>query len=177
MQKKYIIGIGIVIALVLIALFAIGGDTVKAVESYFTRSPEVYVATTTTSYMTAGTATTTYTYSTWNVDQLNVALIFRAASPASALNWKYEYSNNGSDWFGEDQVTVTTNILNAHSSTTPVHSYIPGNISTTTATTTNYKMITFPNAASVWKRIVFSVPAGSAAGAVWAEATLKSNTQ
>lgn len=173
MKKHYIIGLLLTFVLVVTIAVTYGSKTAKALPSYFMRSPETYVATTTAFYMTAGTATTTYPFNTWDIDKSDVFINATASTTAATLNWKYEYSNNNVDWFGEDAYTVTSNILYTHASTTVVHSRLLNNA---TASTTRF-VVTFSDIASNFKRIVFSLPVGSTNASVWAEATLKSNAQ
>lgn len=171
----------IVAVIIIAAVLSFKFGTVKAVESYFARFPVTYVATTTLNYMTPGTGTSTYVYNTWNIDKTDVFINGQFATSSSKINFQFEYSNNLVDWFGENGVTATSNILSTQGSTTLVHTWQPssplGDNGTATASSTRRIVVTFPDIASNFKRIVFSVPVGSGNASVWAEATAKSNAQ
>lgn len=158
-MKKYL---GFLIGLVVL----LGAQVAYAYPSSF----EVYTsatATTTRTYMTPGTATTTYNLAggatEYDVDSNQLFILLTSSSTASILNWSYQYSNNGNDWFGNDYETVTSNFTVAHSSSTPVQTLAPTN---STASST-LKVVVLPAIAAVYKRVVFSVPIGAGNGAIW----------
>lgn len=163
----------IVVALLFLGYFVSRKtDHVKAVESYFYRVNTT--ATTTATFMTPGTATSTLTMNTWNVDKADVWIHFIASSTASTLQWQYQYSNDNVTWYNEDYTIAPTTLGVAtfeHASTTITHRWTPG----TTATST--KVVTIPDISSNFKRAVFSLVIGSANGRLWTDATIKSNAQ
>lgn len=178
----------IVVTLVCLIVFgAIAGLTginkLKAIVSslaYISTSS----ATTSPNFMTAGTATTTFNlYDTTQFfddsgfDQNQLFIAFKASTSAATLQWQYEFSNNAVDWYEEDipvQYGVGQGISTMdHASTTITHRWLPGS----TVASTSYKTLTIPNNAARYKRVVFSIPVGSTAGAVWAQAANKQYPQ
>ena len=161
-MKKYKIGI-------LAGLSLIAGIPALAFAyaSYFSTN-----SLTATVFMTPGTATTTLTLaandfggteSNKDVDENYIFVTLTGSTSPARVNWSYEFSLNGSDWFGEDAVSDTIGngiVSNAspimHASTTIVHSWQPGS----TSASTSRKVIKLPNIASNYKRVVFSLPIG-----------------
>jgi len=173
-MKKLIITTGILISLLICS------QTLMAA-SYFTRHTlNDATATTTSVFMTPGTATSTITFSSSDVDLAGLFINLRASTSASILNWKYQYSNNNIDWYDEDVRDNTFNInlstplgdIN-HSSSSPTHLWTPGN---TTSSTTR-KMLILPDFISGWTRIVFSLPIGTVNSTLYAEVVAKRNAQ
>lgn len=149
----------------------------------FKPSIQTSVSTTTPAYMTAGTATTTLTFDSYatgqpfTTDQAVLLIQFAGSSTASTLNTNLEFSQDGIDWY-QDGGTLE----NAFASTTkpfylnPVNQYsLAASTSTpaglgkpgaTDATTTRAILVKTPTR---FIRAVWSLPIGSAAGAVWGQ--------
>lgn len=104
--------------------------------------------------------TSTLTFSLDGADSFYVPAQLIASSTATVLNLKIAYSYDGSNWFNEDAATVTSNILQAHSSTTVNHTWQPS----TTATST--KLYSFPNTVGAKYGKVFLDVTG-ANGTLW----------
>lgn len=147
----------------------------KAWASYFTVNKSA-TATSTVSYMTGGTATTTYNLNGGlntlmaDVDQSNVFIQFTASTSASTLQWQVQRSNDGIDWFDEDATVAITSASNVvvHASSS-LNSWTPSN----TTASTSRKVITISRVASYYARLVFSIPPGSTGGAIWTQDTEK----
>ncbi len=171
-MKKILYTFGIALVLAVSGYFVASNPNIaNAIESYFDRT-QTATATTTVVYMGPGLASTTLTVSTWNVDKADLFIQSTASTSLSILNWKYQYSNNAVDWYDYSAYTQTSNILFTVGSTTVV-SYTSGSV---TASTSRI-VTTFPDIASNWKRVVFTVPVGSASSSLYAEITTKRNAQ
>lgn len=171
-NKKIVISI-VVLAVIALAIFAFRSPKiVEAMESYFDRV-RVSTATTTPSYMTPGTGTSTLAVDTWNVDKVDLFINMTASTSVATLNWTYEYSNNGIDWYYEDAQSVTGTSQILHASTTVTHSWRPGS----TVASTTRKVLTLPDIASNYKRVTFFLPIGTTNASIWYEFTAKRNAQ
>lgn len=173
-----------------LALFAsFGVSYVKANPSFFIRANTVvcgtYTASSTPTFMSAGLATTSVTFDTGcaaagNVDSAILLAQLTASSTATTVNINYEYSQDGVDWYQSN--------LSNQGTTTPVQSVTtPQSYGWTFASTTPgmgapLASGTFANrqmkaievrTPSRYVRAIFTMPAGSTAGAVWAEFTAK----
>jgi len=106
-MKKYII----LSTLVLTFVFA---GVALANQSYFSAGTKSATATTSVNYMTAGNATTTITYDTYNggnmqkTDGAVVLLQSVASTSASVQTIDVQYSMDGIDWFDWVDVGATT---------------------------------------------------------------------
>lgn len=149
-------------------------------------------ATSTVSYLNPGTGTTTYqldspTYgypptgkvaSMMGIDSSSLYLLFNASSSNSILAWQIQYSNNGSDWYGESESYVPQGFATA--STTAGAAIVEASSTVThlwqvSAAGFNYKVVSLPTTPALHERIVFTMPAGSAPGALYNEVDLKQN--
>ena|SRR3990167_310610 len=156
--------------------------------SYFTRKA-MATATTSLTYMTAGTATTTLIYDAGESanNTASLAILLQATSTGTILNWQYEYSpgNGGVDcvaiptgctWFIDGLGTGFN-----YSTSTPI---TPGNgivYSWTFATSTQgcaanigvtgaraCKIVAMPTPAR-YAKVVFTLPVGSLNAGIYAE--------
>lgn len=109
--------------------------------------------------------TATTTFQTIGVDQVDLNIQFQGSTTDATLNWYYEFSDNFTDWYGEDISTAST-ISIAHSSTTTVHTWNPE------ITTLIRKNLSITDIASRYMRIVFST--SNATSSVYARVALKS---
>lgn len=175
-------------ALLLIAAFSFFA-VAKANPSFFIRGNSLgtpvcsqFIATTSVSYMTAGTATSTVTLdggcgSAQGADSAALMVQFAGSSTAAVLNADIEYSQDNVDWYAtgyagaSDAVSASTSpsitsaqqyIFNFASST--INRSITTNANS--ATSTRIVRIAMPTR---YVRAVFSLPVGSTNGAVWAE--------
>lgn len=148
-------------------------------------APTVQTATATTSpsYMTAGTATTSLVFDSYIPgankisDQAVLLIQLVASTTATTLNTNLEYSQDAIDWY-QDGGTMAANYattskpfdisqvnqfkLNYATSTAG----LAGIGATATSTLTRVLMLKTPTR---YIRAVFTLPVGSAAGGVWAQ--------
>lgn len=141
------------------------------------------IATTTPSYMTAGTATTTLTYDTYasvgNITAtLKGALLVQlvGSSTATVLNVNTEYSQDGIDWYQDAglfnvgyatsskpvDIGQVNQFTFAFASSTAGLGAVPA----LNATTSRAIPVSTPTR---FVRFVFTLPVGSKSGAVWAQ--------
>ncbi len=147
------------------------------------------VATTTPSLMTAGTATTTIVYDSYALlgtnqfpgqkqdytDSSTLLIQFSASSTTSTLGWKYEYSQDGIDWYAD-------NLTSGQVASSTINNYAMSNSYTWTfasstnlcdstvvisTNTRNCKIVSVLTPVR-FVRVVFSAPAGSANEGVFA---------
>lgn len=179
--KKLLPSVLPLVALV-VALFAINTHVSKANPFNISRS-QTAVATSSQVVMTPGTATTTLTWASDDVDSNGLFLLARASSTATRFNWQYQYANNcisdsdcaNGDWFDEDSLgnSIGVNQLELqHSSTTPIHTWGVG-ATTTASGFFSRKALNIPDVPSRYKRVTVTLPAGSANGMMWFEITKK----
>lgn len=172
-MKKILIIIGIIV-------IALGVSKVKAFQSYF-QTYKSSSATTTVTFMTGGTATTTYPLSNEqyvynsDVDYNDLFVLFTASTTNSQLNWTYQGANipaDGSncvssptkcDWYDYDSIINTSNEI-THASSTSVNSWKPAN----TLASSSGKMLRIPQISAYYKRVVFTIPIGTnTGGSLW----------
>lgn len=108
MNKKYII-----IAAILVSLIA---GVAYANPGIFLARSKTATATTTVEYMTPGTGTTTLSMDAFTLgdnyalDEVALGIQYHASSSvASALTWRFEYSNDNEDWYPENAFDVSNN--------------------------------------------------------------------
>lgn len=152
-------------SLLLAAVLVLGGSSfVKA--NPLDIGTSNHTATTTVSYLTPGTATTTYTYDLWNggsadqiaADKLALAVQFTASSTSSVLGWNYQFSEDGVDWYDDNTLTATAT----------AQAVSTGQTSSWTAASSGIlrKIVTLPYSPTRYVRVNFS-DTGAGAG-VWA---------
>lgn len=166
----------LIVAIALVSILFLESKTSAAPSSVTIQTTAT--ATTTVAFLGVGVATSTYqfdnpTFSSGKIpnmqpiDQVNLYVQLAASSTASVLTITPQFSNNGIDWYGFNQ--VGTVVLSTGVSTAATSSLIfqwnPG----TTATTSN--VFTLPAIAAQHERVQFS--ASGAAAAVYAEVDLK----
>jgi len=123
-------------------------------------------ATTTVVYMSSGAGTTTLSLdlnrsgTLRGANGLNLAIQWNASSTISRLNWYYEYSRDGVDWYREQLGTLATSTTVA---TAPIYNW------TASAAGNNYRIFTVPTPQTQYVRAVFTVPASASSSALWAE--------
>lgn len=139
-------------------------------------------ATTTLSYMTPGTATTTFQFdsstftpgkpqSMQSQDAVSLYFQYAASSTSSILVVTPQWSNNNVDWYGFNQVTGTPGIngINFLASSTVAYEF------TASGTATSSQVINLPNVPSLHERVQFSQLGAN--GAVYNEVDIKTSTQ
>jgi hypothetical protein len=181
--KKITAGI-VTLSLVVLGLVLYTGHVSKANVS----SLQVYATsagkengTTTIAYLTPGAGTTTLAFNSVFADTVDLDIIQKASSTLSILKWRYEYSDNGIDWYGD-------NIENTTNATTTVvvrdfseysWTFASSTAGTSGATSASgdraLKHVRVPDFSARYFRVVFYVPPGSANAGVWAHAVVKSN--
>lgn len=190
MNRKNIIISVIIALLAAIAIFAIthdlannNGQVQGGVHSVLSQSQcPSGVATTSPSYMTAGTATTSCIWANDSANYTSLLLQFTASTSGAILGWTYEFSNgnncdiagnssgSGCDWFEEDGVILpATGVLAfmEHASTTITHRWQPGS----STASTSLKAVPIPKVAAKYARARFFIPIGSTSGGVLATPT------
>lgn len=125
------------------------------------------VSTTTPSYMTAGTATTTLVFDSYIPgvnkisDEATLLVQNVASSTSSILNIAIQYSQDGIDWYSDNGSVA--------SSTNPLPIQTANSYTWTAAGTATTSKALFLQTPVRFTRAVFTVPAGAAAGGVWAQ--------
>ncbi len=142
-------------------------------------------ATTTQSFMTPGTATSTFQFDSavalsgkvatmQAVDSGSMFIQFTASTSVSALAYQFQYSNNGIDWYGESASFGTIGGINNtqfEASSTVTHYWNPGG----SVASTTQKAVSVPILPAQHERVVFSIPIGTNNGSVYAEFNFKRN--
>jgi len=116
-QLKYFIAPAVVMVFILMGIAV----TAKANPSFYPGSAVYNTATSTGRYMTPGAATTTLVYDAYSISGTNqpasgntyavnsaaLLLQFSASTTASVLGVRFEYSQDGIDWYGDGAVNLT----------------------------------------------------------------------
>jgi len=163
-REKIVLFAYLFAVVVSVAYFVIS-NTADANPLYFFKEPTA-AATTTVVYMSSGTATTTLSLDLnksgvlRGANGLNLAIQWNASSTVSKLNWYYEYSRDGVDWYREQLGTIATSTTVG---TAPIYNW------TATAAGNNYRVFTVPTPQTQYVRAVFTVPASASSSALWAE--------
>ena len=124
------------------------------------------LSTTTPEYLTTGgSAATTDVIDLRGIDHVDMNIQLTGSSTDSVLNWKYEFSDDNIDWFGEDLAQTSSATSISHSSTTLNHTWEPD------TTSEVRKNIGIEPVASRYMRVVFSTTGAN--GSVWARFALK----
>jgi hypothetical protein len=169
--KKY----GIQTSLVLALVFMSSVSFVKANPSFFIRQQSAS-ATTTVSYMTAGTATTTLVFDTGvnaagSTDGAVLLTQFTASTTASQVAYTFEYSQDAVDWYSDrlDNGATTTPQINLSTETTYLLTGVGernGGVAGTSSTTLRAIVAKTPTR---YIRAIYTIPVGSGNGAVYGE--------
>lgn len=193
MKRKLIIpGVSILVILLLVVgvtwtKHAFG--SVFITRGCFVSKPMVLSSSTTTlSYMTAGKATTTLTCDTYALggsagktnaaDSAILTAILYASTTGTIVNINQEFSNDGNTWFQNNtgDVATTSPVLYLDTVQTMQWAFststegLSGATTIVDATTTKAVTIKTPTR---YTRIIFSIPIGAKAGAIWAELAVK----
>lgn len=180
----------IAIVLVAVVMFAVSTKA-NPLEFLLQNNGSTVSATTTVTYLTAGTATSTTnvydTYAngngnTYATNNLALEVQFTASSTSSTLNWYYEYAQGTAgancvntpascDWYTDDTFQNASSSQQAISVVNPIKyswtfaSSTQGGGAPTGAISNKVFLV---NPVARYVRAVFTLPAGSTAGAVWA---------
>jgi hypothetical protein len=129
-------------------------------------------------YMTPGNATTTMTFQTAGSDQLDMNIKMGASTTAAYLSWRYEFSDNNTDWYSEgveltptattSQFTLSKTMTLQFASTTAGSA-----LSSTTTSSTLFTHTQIKDISSNYTRIVFFVPIGSNPVDLWINGNIK----
>lgn len=98
------------------------------------------------------------------IDSITLNLKFTAAAANSIIQWKYEYSHDGVNFFGED-ITITDTAKSTHSPAAAYHQWTPGSAAAHNKTVTINPIDC--------KKIKLSFQYNTAGGTLWAEALKK----
>lgn len=142
-------------------------------------------ATGTPSFMTPGTATTTLTCNLSLIsggsdamDSAALAFQLTATSTGTILNWQYEYSQDGVDWYG-DNFSSTTITTSEHSRVKTARLQFASSTDNCAASnnpvtnTRTCRLIDLPTPTK-WIRVKFFLPIGSLNGAIYGQIIGKS---
>jgi hypothetical protein len=184
--KEKVIAGGFMTTFVVVMMFVFGVFSFDRVEaaSVFGGTCKTATATTSVNFMRAGAATTTLTCFTGSDAMLtaNLRMQFTSTTTPSTLSWKYEYSNDGVEWYGDTYVDGLVNATSTGvSNLTKNNSYTWNFASSTTAcdgsdvvaTRTRLCKSVFAPTPSKFIRVIFYMEQGSGNGAIWAELTPK----
>ena len=175
MNKKYL---GLILVALFISAFTLV-SVVKANPPTFLRINSTATATTTLIYMTPGTATTTLVYDAYKFDGtsevngslfFNLAIQLKASSTATVLVTKFEFSNDGVDWYENNLNTYAAGaiaIVVPNSYTWTYASTTVGGAAIGASEDRGTKIISVP-VPTRYVRAVFSLTGAS--GGIWAEA-------
>lgn len=172
--NKILIGIGILASALVSIPFIAGASTL-----YFPITSQTAVATSTLSYMTAGTGTTTPVYDAYSSGtqkKIDLASLFVQAT-ASSTNTKYsiafEYSQNGVDWYQDGssnfQLSTTTGATNVSTANSVYFNFASSTLGGVVSATAPENKIINVSTPVRFVRAVISLPSGSTNGAVWAQ--------
>ena len=176
-MKKYLLAIP-VIALMAIGIYSFDKKEADANPSVF-QVTQTAVATTTVTYMSAGTATTTITHDSlqnrFATDGAALMIQLKASSTATTLKWKYEFSQDGIDWFQDNQelttnATTTVQVRDSKEFSWVFASSTPNNGGT--GSDFGLKLVNVPTPAR-FTRAVFYLPVGSTKGSLLAQIVAK----
>lgn len=110
-----------------------------------------------------------------DVDQIDLSIYFQASTTDASLNWRYAFSNDGTNWYGEDILSESSGTY-THQAATSTHTWTP-------ATTeglykyvpVNESQYSWRNMNARWFRITFYKTSNQAGGKIFAKAILKSD--
>lgn len=183
------------VSILLVIMFLVSGvffsikgiDKATANPSYFPVSSNCVLGgsgtpTTSPTYITAGTATSTlncdaYTLASNNINPLAMdsavlLMNFTGSSTASIVNINFEYSNDNIDWYqdGFSASATTSSVVSIGTTRSLSWTFASSTagLGNTLGNSTTTKAVPVP-VPTRYVRAIFTMPAGSAAGAVWAQ--------
>lgn len=183
-MKKYFlsVGVGLIVIAILFSGYKYVGANASRITAPNSCTTSGTAATTSVSYLTAGTGTTTVTCNLQYIAQVSsgvestdsavLGIQFLASSTASSeLNWYLEYSQDGVDWYKENVFTQTATTTIATSKTYAWRQYsttTPISVSGYSTSSLDRKLVNIESPTR-YVRATFTQPIGSLAGAVWAQ--------
>lgn len=181
-MKKTIISIVSFVGIAAMVWGLVASKPVSANPTFFPVTVQTSSSTTSPAYMTAGTATSTLTLDTYSSGNprgaSKAALLIQlvASSTATVLRTNIEYSHDGIDYYQDggtmiDGFSTTSkpfDIGQVNQFTFTYASSTAGLGSTTPSQSTTTRAVRI-NTPTRFVRAVFTIPVGSAAGAVWAQ--------
>ena len=107
--------------------FGGGGFAVGAATNVFGTSPSspIFIATTTDSGSVFSTSTSDAISIGYETDLVDLDLHVVASSTTSEVNWQYEFSDDGTNWYSEDVKSVAGSTV-THQPASTTHVWIPG---------------------------------------------------
>lgn len=173
---------GLIGMLAFVAAFLVG-HTAYANPLAFSTGVSTATASTTVAYMTAGTATTTLTYDTYNIanaqpgnptaaQALSLLVQMTASSTLSSLVVNYEYSMDGVDWYqdgtgGLASTTIPYIISTPMSARWNFASSTPGLGAVLSNTNRDHRILSV-RTPTRYIRAIFTVPVGASNAGVYA---------
>ncbi len=192
MLTKKINLVAIIIGIALTALFIsfMGTEKVFGNQSGIAPGAKSAVATTTVNFMTPGTATTTVVYDSYNQNGTNQPVGYvpttsdgatllvqqTASSTTSILGWKYEYSQDGLDWYG-DAIVNYGNATTTQVQSLAVNNSYTWNFASSTSCDNTAVLLTNNRGCKAvnvqtptrYVRAVFFIPTGASNAGVYAQ--------
>src|SRR3990167_10772370 len=177
-MKKYLIAFVLVLGVISLAFFSKEADPNP--DQILTKATAA--ATTTVTYIAAGTATTTLSWDTqedggFSVDEATLNIMFAATTTTSILNIQVQHSQNGIDWFPGAPGNVTAYATSSTPFDIGTIQTVSYRFSSTTqdqiavtdarsATSTRATRIPVPER---YVRAIFSIDPAGGNGAFWAQ--------
>ncbi len=170
-MKKYIL-----IAVVVIGILIGSVSTVKALNLYYIQvGGSTEVASSTSTFVIGGNATTTKTIVSDGFSQVSWLVALASSTTPPTLCWKNQYSNNNTDWYTEDasSTLASTNLAHSPIDKQECWTYASTTSGTNTATILSTgsdgktlfmgRKIVVPNLDTQYTRTVFSINTGVSA--------------
>ena len=159
-------------------LFVLAGlaGTVQGVSVLDTDTTLGGVPSTTPQYIEANSgfaSTTEAIFDTLGIDHVDMNLQITASGTPAVFHWKYEFSDDLIDWFGEDLAQTNSAGQVSHSTSTLDHFWEPTSAADPNATGTR-KNISINPIASRYMKVILSVTGAN--GEVWARFARKGET-
>lgn len=187
-NRKFTLLIG-AIALIIAGSFAgyVYANPSQFLRSYATDNCGASIATTTLTHLVPGTSTSTPTFDTQcdgglSADSATLAIIFNASSTGSTLVINFEYSDDGTNWFSDNQEIVGTSTPNnAGINRTITWNFASSSVSKAGEAASpkrNYDSKIFSvRTPTRYVRAIIGMPGGSLNGAVWTEFIAKKQSR
>jgi len=96
-----------------------GGSTAVATNLIGTSAAPVYLT------ATSATSTSNTIMVGFEADQIDLNVQVTASTTASQVQWQYEFSHDGTNWFGEDTKSSSGSTV-THQAATTTHQWTPG---------------------------------------------------
>ncbi|MDP1689230.1 MAG: hypothetical protein Q8L47_03835 [bacterium] len=116
----------------------------------YSRELNLTTATSSPIYVATSTEPTTLTMDISDLETIDLNLQVVSSSTVARIDWRYEFSNDKIDWFGEDSKTITSDVITTHGAATTTHYWTPATIKTVR------KNVAISNTNANWLKISFS---------------------